>query len=332
MTKSFDIPPNRRLVAILVFEGAQLLDAAGPAEVFATAAALQDEASYEIAMLSVSGQVVSTSGSIGLGTVSLGALEARFVDTLIVAGGPDQAVEAAVVDRDLRHWLRRQAPRVRRLASVCSGAFVLAAAGLLKGRRVATHWSATDRLMMTFPEVTVDPDALFVRDGMLWTSGGVTAGIDMALAMLAEDHGSALAQRVAQQLVLSMRRPGSQSQFSPLLAAQKPGSEQFSDLIAWIREHIDAALDVPSLAEKAGLSERSFQRKFTKATGQTPAAFVERVRVDRARSLLSTDLPLKAVATQVGLASTTRLAAAFQRQLGMTPRSYRTAHGNADEI
>jgi transcriptional regulator GlxA family with amidase domain len=212
---------------------------------------------------------------------------------------------------------------------VCTGVFVLAAAGLVAGKRVATHWSAAERLTNSFPDLLVDAAALFVRDGAVWTSGGVTAGIDMALAMVAEDHGSGLAQSVAQYLVLPIRRSGGQSQFSPLLAAQRPGAEPFADLIAWIREHVHAVLDGPRLAEQAGLSERSFQRKFAKATGQTPAAFVERVRVDRARGLLTSGLPLKAVAASVGLGSTTRLAAAFERHLGMTPQAYRATHGSA---
>ncbi|MEI8146886.1 MAG: DJ-1/PfpI family protein [Alphaproteobacteria bacterium] len=327
MTKSLYFPPTRPLIVLVAFEGAQLLDIAGPSEVFAAAAVLEGHAGCDIRVASVQGTPIATSAGVTLQTERLTSLSDRAIDTLIVCGGPDDAIKAAIHSRPLRRWLREEAPKVRRLASVCSGVFVLAAAGLTENRKVTTHWSAADRLQEAFADLTVDADALFVRDGALWTSGGVTAGIDMALAMVAEDHGSALAQAVAQQLVLSVRRPGRQSQFSPLLAAQKPGAEAFADLIVWIWRNLDKRLDGAMLAAEAGLSERSFQRKFVRATGLTPAAFVERVRVDQARSLLGAGTPLKTIAAQVGLGSTTRLAAAFQRQLEMTPQDYRAVHG-----
>jgi transcriptional regulator GlxA family with amidase domain len=326
MTKSSTFPPTAPLHVIVAYEGVQLLDVAGTAEVFATAATLDDRAACEVALISSQGGTVMSSAGVALQTRPPNWLAGRRIDTLIVAGGPVDAVEGALRDRPLRAWLRQQAAATRRLCSVCSGVFVLAAAGLATGRRVATHWSAADRLQAAFRELNVDREALFVRDGSLWTSGGVTTGIDMAIAMVAEDHGSALAEAVARQLVLSVRRPGGQSQYSPLLASEKPGGEAFADLMVWIRNNLAGRLDGPALAAAAGMSERTFQRRFTDAMGTTPAAFVERVRVDRARSLLGEDLPLKTIAARVGFSSSTRLAAAFGRVLGLSPQTYRAFH------
>ena len=213
-----------------------------------------------------------------------------------------------------------------RFGSVCSGGFLLATLGLLDGHRVASHWDACKPLAESFPAVTVDPDALYVVDGRLWTSAGVTTGIDMALAMIACDLDTMIAGDVAKRLILYARRPGYQSQFSPVLQAQVRGDSPFAELIGWIQANLDAPLDVPSLAERAGLSERSFHRKFVAATGETPARFVETVRLDTARLLLSRGLPLKSVAAQVGLSPVARLSEAFGRRFGMAPGLFRDMH------
>jgi transcriptional regulator GlxA family with amidase domain len=197
---------------------------------------------------------------------------------------------------------------------------------MLDGRCVATHWDACRPLANAFPSVKVDSDALYVVDGAIWTSAGVTTGIDMALAMVAHDLDAGVAGQVAKGLVLYARRPGYQSQFSPLLQAQAKADSPFADLIAWIQANLNASLDVPVLAARAALSERTFHRKFIAATGQTPARFVESARLDAARLLLSRDVPLKSVAARVGLAPAARFAEAFERRFGVTPKLFRDMH------
>lgn len=198
--------------------------------------------------------------------------------------------------------------------------------GLLDGHRVATHWDSCAPLAERFPAVTVDPDALSVVDERIWISAGVTTGIDMALAMIARDLDAAIAGKVAKRLILYARRPGYQSQFSPVLQAQVKGDSPFADLIGWIQGNLDAPLDVPLLAERAGLTERTFRRKFVAATGMTPARFVETARLDAARMLLSRRLSLKEIAAKVGLYPTARLSEAFERRFGIAPRLFREMH------
>jgi transcriptional regulator GlxA family with amidase domain len=330
MTDNLDFPPKRPLIVIVLFAGAQLLDVAGPAEVFSAVSNIERIAGYEVCLVSLDGGSLGTSSGVWLNTTTFTAVAGRAIDTLLVVGGPAEAIRAAMDSAMSLGWLRDRATEVRRLASVCSGVFVLGAAGLISGRRVTTHWSAASQLSRRFPESKVDPDAMYVRDGSLWTSGGVTAGIDMALAMVADDHGAAVARRVAQHLVLSIRRPGGQSQYSPLLTAQQDDVDPFSELLVWIRENLASNLDVPILAARAGLAERTFLRRFHKSIGSTPASFIEVVRVERARALLQTDLSLKIIATRVGFGSTARLLAAFRRRMGVTPQAYRSIHGNWD--
>ena len=246
-------------------------------------------------------------------------------DTLLVAGG-SLGLKVAMARDDVARWLRRAAPRTRRYGSVCTGAFMLAAAGLLDGKRVATHWASCARLAERFPALSVDAEALYVVDGKVWTSAGVTTGIDMALALVEADLGAATANLIARHFVLYARRPGYQSQFSPLLQAQTAAEAPFAALIDWMQAHLDDPLDVPALARRAGLTERSFYRKFTEATGKTPAHFVEALRLDAARTLLAKGLPLKTIAGRVGLTSSARLGDAFERRFGMAPSLFREMH------
>jgi transcriptional regulator GlxA family with amidase domain len=216
--------------------------------------------------------------------------------------------------------------KAQRFGSVCSGGFILATLGLLDGHRVASHWDASAPLAEAFPSVTVDPEALYVIDGRLWTSAGVTTGIDMALAMVAHDLDAMIAGQVAKRLVLYARRPGYQSQFSPLLNAQAKSDGPFAELIGWIQANLDAPLDVPALAARTGLTERTFHRKFVAATGDTPARFVESARLEAARMLLSRGLSLKSVAVEVGLFPPARFAKSFERRFGVAPRLFRDMH------
>jgi transcriptional regulator GlxA family with amidase domain len=317
-------------VGFIVYPGFELLDASGPAAVFNSAnrALSQREkpAFYEVALISAQGGAVESSSGIVVETMAISGLKPGDAHTLLVTGAERERLLPAVADPILRAALPALAQWAERFGSVCSGGFLLAVTGLLDGHRIATHWDSCEPLARTFPAVTVDPDALYVVDGRLWTSAGVTTGIDMALAMVASDLDAAIAGEVAKRLILYARRPGYQSQFSPVLQAQVEGGSPFADLIGWIEGNLDAPLDVPSLADRAGLSERTFHRRFVAATGQTPARFVETARLDAARLLLSGGLSLKTVAAKVGLFPITRFSDAFERRFGVAPRLFRDMH------
>lgn len=312
-------------VVLVVFPGVQTLDLTGPAEVFAAAGRVRGEPIYEVVVASVAGGELVTSCGLPIRTRRLASLTAKKSDTILVAGGDGPAITAAATDRALLRWLQRSARRACRTGSVCSGAFVLAAAGLLDGKRATTHWSACDELARRFPEVDVDRNAIFVTDGALWTSAGVTTGIDMALALVETDHGRALADDIAARLVLYMRRPGYQSQWSDALVAQT-GGDPLGPAIAWARANLVHA-DLPALAKKAGVSERTFHRRCRERLALTPAKLLDKLRVERARDLLaSSDLPAKALAATCGFSSPARMTRAFERELGLGPRAYRLLH------
>jgi len=244
------------------------------------------------------------------------------IDTLLVAGSPD--IDDMASDAQLQNWLRRQTLTVRRYGSVCTGAFVLAATGLLEGKRVVTHWNSTARLAADYPGTCVEADAIYLKDGKLFTSAGVTAGMDLALAMIEEDHGRELALRVARGLVMFLKRPGGQSQFSAHLAAQTAERSGIRELLDYILANPKDDLSVPALASRAGMSERSFARVFRSETGTTPAEFVEKVRIDAARRLAEeSDLPAKRLADAVGYANVDGFRRAFGRRLGVSLVEYR---------
>jgi transcriptional regulator GlxA family with amidase domain len=274
-------------------------------------------------MISPDGGLVTSSSGVALQTRALSHMPRAKVDTLLIAGAQAESLRAVIAEPAVRQWVPRCAEAAARFGSVCSGAFVLAALGLLDGKRVATHWDACARLAELFPSVVVDPDTLYVVDGKVWTSAGVSTGIDMALAMVSHDFDAAIASSVAKRLVLYARRPGYQSQFGPLLRAQAKADSPFAELIGWLQTNLDGQLDVPTLAARCGLSERSFYRKFLAATGETPARFIESVRLETARILLSQGLSIKAISAQVGLSPTARLTEAFERRFGVTPRLFR---------
>lgn len=313
-------------IALLVYDGFQLLDAAGPAAVFAAANDVVNRRVYEVLIVSAGGGAVASSSGVTLHSRPCARVPAATVNTLLISGGEKAPLRAVIGDALVRRWVTRCAAAAPRFGSVCSGAFVLAALGLLHGKRVATHWAGCEALATMFPAVTVDPDALYVNDGRIWTSAGVTTGIDMSLALVEQDVGAAVANTIARRLVLYARRPGTQSQFSPLLRAQVQAQEPLAGLIEWMQQHLAEQLDVPVLARRAGLSERSFYRRFVTATGQTPAHFVESLRLDSARALLARGLTVKAIAEQVGLCPAARLSSAFERRFGMTPTLYRRMH------
>src|ERR1700693_1646944 len=265
------------MIGILVFPDFQLLDAAGPISVFEIAARCCGAPPAIKVMATTAGPVRSSSG-VEMLARKFG--QAGAISTLIIAGG--DGVEAAARDKCTIRFVQAVAKRGVRVASVCSGTFILAEAGLLDGRRATTHWQRTRQFLATYPKVKLEPDRIFVRDGNIWSSAGISAGIDLALALAAEDFGEEVVQKTARQLVLYHRRSGGQSQFSSLLELKAP-SGRFGPLLTWAREHLDASLTVEDLAEQAGMSSRHFARAFIAETGATPSKAVERLRIEVAR-------------------------------------------------
>jgi transcriptional regulator GlxA family with amidase domain len=323
MTKTVYFLPMTKpcRIRIMAYEGCQILDVTGPAAVFGAANEDRARPFYDVGIVSPDGGAVATNCGVALHSARIGGQP----DILLVAGG-SAGLRAVMARADVRRWLCKAAPGTKRFGSVCTGAFVLAAAGLLDGKRVATHWASCARLADRFPALSVDAEALYVVDGKVWTSAGVTTGIDMALALVEADLGAATANLIARHFVLYARRPGYQSQFSPMLQAQATADAPFASLIDWMQDHLERDLDVPTLARHAGYSERSFYRKFTESTGKTPAHFVEDLRLDAARTLLDKGLSLKAIAGRVGLKSSGRLGQAFERRFGMAPSLFRGMH------
>lgn len=315
-----------KTIAIVAVPGVQLLDVSGPLDVFAEANLHGPQPRYRLVVIGVeAGPVRSSSGVRLLPDWTIDDAPAGRIDTLIVAGCPNAAETSP--SPALVAWLVRQAPGTRRLGSVCSGAFALAATGLLDGRRVTTHWAVADRLASAFPQIMVEPDALYVRDGSIRTAAGVTAGLDLALALVEEDLSRETAMKVAAQLVMFFKRPGGQMQFSRGREAAPAGRAALQEAQRWIAANPGADHSVPALAERVGLSPRHFARLFRGEVGLTPAAWVERARVGAAQRLLETgELSPKQVAPQCGFGDADTLRRAFMRQLGVTPAEYRKRH------
>lgn len=315
--------PTPRMIAILALPGVQLLDVAGPLDVFAEANVQAEHQAYRLRIIAESADpIVSSSGTRLMPDRIIADPITDPIHTLLVAGcphAPDTAPNTAVTN-----WLRQTAPRTRRYGSVCSGAFFLARAGLLDGKRVTTHWAVSDRLAEAFPEITVDADAIHVRDGKARTAAGVTAGLDLALALVEEDLGRDLAMRVAGQLVMFFKRPGGQMQFSRKGESQPAGRSILQEIQRFIAANPSSDHSIAALADRAGLSPRHFARLFRKEIGGTPAAWVEAARVSAARRLLEDGHGApKQVASLCGFANADTLRRAFTRHVGVTPAAYR---------
>lgn len=310
-----------RRVVILAFPDVQPLDVTGPAQVFAAANSL-GAAAYRIDVAAQDLEPIATlSGYAILPAAKLASVRGP-IDTLLVPGG--HGTRAAIADEDLVPFIARAAQHSRRVASVCTGAFLLARTGLLDGRRATTHWAWCAALRRAYPAIEVLDDPIFVNDGNLWTSAGVTAGMDLALALVEEDHGPRLALEIARQLVLFVKRPGGQAQFSAQLAAQAAEREPLRELQAWMVDHLEADLSVAALAQRAYMSERNFARAFKAETGMTPAAYVEALRVERARLALETTTePVEAIARRCGFGTPETMRRAFARRLSVSPAAYR---------
>jgi transcriptional regulator GlxA family with amidase domain len=304
-------------IAVVIFPGFQLLDAAGPISTFEIAERCQPHA-YELWVLSANGGEVESSSGISL---AADALDDGPYDTVVVAGG--DGTRSMPELRRVVAWLKRTAPSVRRVASVCSGAYLLAEAGLLDGRRATTHWGRSDDFARRYPEVRLDADRIYVRDGPVWTSAGITAGIDLTLALIEDDLGADVARRTAQQLVVHQRRPGGQSQFSALIDTGGVNG-RFAELMDWMRERLAEPLPVERLAEQAAMSPRNFARTFRAETGLTPAKAVERLRLDAARARVESGREaIERVAEAVGFTDPERMRRAFLRAYGQPPQALR---------
>jgi transcriptional regulator GlxA family with amidase domain len=318
-----------RAVDVLAFQAVQLLDVSGPLQVFATANELAlaagAAAPYGPRVVSLRGELVTASAGVVLATAPLPSVRTA-VDTLLIAGGP--GVHAAAADAIILDWVRKCAAGARRTASVCTGAFLLAAAGVLDGRRATSHWSHCGELARRFPNIRVEADPIFINDGSIWTSAGVTAGIDLALALVEQDLGRAAALAVARHLVVFLKRPGGQSQFSAALSLQTD-DDRFGALHDWIERHLADDMSLSVLAGKAGMSERSFSRHYAESTGRTPARAVEQLRVEAARRLLSdTTLPMKRISQRCGFGSEETMRRSFVRLLAASPQDYRARFGS----
>lgn len=306
-----------------MYNGVQLLDVAGPVEVFDAGSRARSGAAYRVRLASLGGRDVTTSSGVRVGVELDLAQMSEPPDTLVVSGG--WGYRAAVRDRDLVGQIRRLARGARRVTSVCSGAFVLAEAGLLDGRRATTHWAYCAELAEAYPAVTVEPDAIFVRDAPVMTAAGVTAGVDLALALVEEDHGPALARTIAKWLVVFMQRPGGQSQFSVWQHSGPVPYEALQQLLADIAANPGADLTLPAMAARLPTSVRHFSRLFTRQVGMSPGRYVERARVEAARTLLEAGHDgVEAVARACGFGTAETMRRAFLRQLGVPPSAYRS--------
>ena len=318
-----------RNIVIVAYDGIELLDATGPIEVFETVNKTMREnghagSAYTISILAERPGVVATSS--GLKFIADAAWHdcPDQVDTLLVVGSTDEYLDRAMANSALMRWLRAVGVRARRLVSVCTGAFLLAEAELLDGRRATTHWMYVERLRDKYPRVSVEPDAIYVRDGSVSTSAGVTTCMDLALSLVEEDFGRKIALTVARRLVLYLKRPGGQTQFSTNLRAQMAVDGPLGPLLAWLEENAHLKVTVEELAGRAAMSPRNFARAFVRETGMPPAKYIDQIRLERAiRFLEDTSNRIETVALESGFASAEQLRRTFQRRMGITPLAYR---------
>jgi transcriptional regulator GlxA family with amidase domain len=318
-----------RRIVFLTYDGFELLDLAGPSAVFSTANALSRQELYEV-ICAAPRDAVETSSGVVMAAHTLKTIRIRSSDTYLIMGAYAAPLRRAMADVALGRLLVRASRQAERFGSVCTGAFILAAHGLLDGRRATTHWAGCDEFERAFEGVRLEPNALYVNDGKLWTSAGVTTGVDMALAMLARDHGPTLMGKVAKQLVVYAHRPGHQSQFSEMIDVQTRRDGAFADLIAWLNERLADNISVATMAEHVGMSERTFVRRFTAAKEVTPARCLEGLRLSRARLALEAGEPVKAVASMVGFRSEAAFRTLFTSRIGVSPSHYARMNGTKE--
>lgn len=319
MSKSERNLPGRRAI-IFVYDGVQVLDIAGVAQALSTANEEGAAPKYDLCLCTLTSRTVQTASGFGITAQSLP--HSGDVDTIFIPGGP--GVHQLRLNRDAISALLRSCRRARRICAVCTGAFAVGATGLLDNRTAVTHWRSCARFAQEFPKIKVDPEPLFIRDGDIWTTAGVTAGIDLTLSLIEDDYGAALASRVARRLVVYMKRPGGQRQYSEPMALQEATTEPYRELLQDIANRPNASWTVDDMAAAARQTTRSFHRKFVAATGTTPAEAVERIRCEMARSLLqTTSLQVATIADKTGFGSESALRRALQRQFGSSARDLR---------
>ena len=306
-------------IAILLFDGVNAIDVAGPAEAFAAATQTRDQRPYEVVTWSIGARTVRSEAGLAL-IADTGLPEEPRADMLIIPGGT--GIRSAETLTRVGQWVRARHGQFGRIASICTGAYALAESGLMRGRRIATHWAHAGELQRRYPDVEVDARALFLSDGRFFSSGGVTAGIDLTLELIGRDLGTDAAMRTARELVVYLRRPGSQEQFSRPLEMQTRAVDRLSEVCTWAAANLDGDLSVEALAARAGLSERQFSRRFRKAFGVPPAAYIKRVRLDAARKLLAQGVGMTRTAAAAGFVSVDGFRRAFHGAFGVTPGEY----------
>ncbi len=320
---------KQRNIIFFLYPGFETLDMAGPTSVFHAANGRNKAAFYKHCYVSLGGGEVTTNAGLPVSTQQASQIKVGPQDTILVPGADVWAMKEGLANDPLIQSIYDLAAEAGRVSSVCSGSFFLAASGLLDGRRATTHWEATSELQTRHPKVLVEPDALYTVDARIWTSAGVSTGIDMALAMVKADLGSEVMRKAAQRLVVHSKRTGSQSQFSDLLIAQTSGEGVFSDLVVWMNDNLRSQITVSDLANRSGMSERNFHRKFTKAIGGTPAKFLDDLRMQRAKELLDAGHLIKVVSHDVGFRSESGFRNAFEAQFGLSPSVYSSLNSHS---
>lgn len=311
---------KKRVIAIVAFNGFQILDVSGPASVFSSANDALNKKVYQVIFLSAQGGMIKSSSGLEIKTIALRNIE--NIDTLLIAGGDEYGIDELIKDKTATNLIKKNTLKAKRYGSICTGAYVLGRLGLLNGKRITTHWNYCEKLAKEVPTAVVDSNALYVNDKRVWTSAGVTTGIDMSLQIVANDYGNLISNQIAQRLVLYARRPGYQSQFSPVLTAQS-NAEPFIELVNWIKENISKHIDAEVMAKIAEMSHRNFYRKFVDSFGVTPAQYVKSVRIDMAKDMLSTNTPLKTIAKLTGFTSVSQLTRVFETLNGISPNLFR---------
>ena len=319
---------DTRRILFIVYDHFALLDLSGPATAFALANSQAKKQLYEIHTLSVAGGLITTAGGPPVQTEPLHSIQVNHRDTVLVMGAEKRPADEASTNVQLQKWLLNAAEKSERYGSVCSGSFILASAGLLKNKQVTTHWEACHLLQSLCPEATIVSDALYVVDDRLWTSAGMTTGIDMGLAMVEHDRGAAVMGAIAKRLVVYAHRSGTQTQFSDILNAQIEAGDAFYELIQWARENIQNGLKVEDLAEQVNMSERTFYRRFTEQVGVTPAKYLDGMRLEKAKQLIEANVAVKVVAAKVGFRSEIGFRNAFKARYKISPALHARLHGN----
>lgn len=328
MTKIDYIWPMKKSsrILLLIYDGFELLDMSGPASVFAAANSIAQKKIYDIKAVSPQGGNIHSSSGLCVNSIAIDKISPQKTDTVLVVGAQSENISLAMEDDKLIEWISRMGKVTKRYGSICSGAFIIAAAGLLNNRKSTTHWASCKKLSDAFPYTTVQSNALYVIDPPLWTSAGVTTGIDMTLTMVKHDLGAPLMQLVAKWLVVYSHRPGNQSQFSNMLLAQSAADGIFTNVIEWMDNNLAQSIRLEDMAYHANMSERTFRRKFVKYIGESPAKFLEMLRLDKAKALLEANVSVGSVTTKVGFKSEAGFRTAFQKSFGVSPSLYAALH------